>query len=91
MEQGDFWLGGREIVATLWDAHAWLWHGYEVTICRGEYPVSSTHISAVGSGESSYGGRMYFALLPRGYPRGLLLPSQQGAASKGDNDKLRGG
>ena len=23
-------LGGREIVATLWDAHAWLWHGYEL-------------------------------------------------------------
>ena len=22
---------GREIVATLWDAHAWLWHGYEVS------------------------------------------------------------
>ena len=21
---------GREIVATLWDAHAWLWHGYEL-------------------------------------------------------------
>jgi len=30
VEQGDFWLGGREIVATLWDAHAWLWHGYEL-------------------------------------------------------------
>jgi len=30
VEHGDFWLGGRAIVATLWDAHAWLWHGYEV-------------------------------------------------------------
>jgi len=30
VEHGDFWLGGREIVATLWDAHAWLWHGYEL-------------------------------------------------------------
>jgi len=28
--QGDFWTAGREIVATLWDAHAWLWHGYEL-------------------------------------------------------------
>ena len=27
MEQGDLWAGGREIVATVWDAHAWLWHG----------------------------------------------------------------
>jgi len=26
----DLLLGGREIVATLWDAHAWLWHGYEL-------------------------------------------------------------
>jgi len=30
VEQGDFWSAGREIVATLWDAHAWLWHGYEL-------------------------------------------------------------
>ncbi|XP_023347030.1 transmembrane protein 68 isoform X2 [Eurytemora carolleeae] len=30
VEQGDFWTAGREIVATLWDAHAWLWHGYEL-------------------------------------------------------------
>ena len=27
---GDLLLGGREIVATIWDAHAWLWHGYEL-------------------------------------------------------------
>lgn len=30
VEQRDFWSGGREIVATIWDAHAWLWHGYEL-------------------------------------------------------------
>ena len=30
VEQGDLLLGGREIVATIWDAHAWLWHGYEL-------------------------------------------------------------
>ena len=30
---GDLWTAGREIVATLWDAHAWLWHGYEVSVC----------------------------------------------------------
>jgi len=30
VEQGDFWTAGRELVATLWDAHAWLWHGYEL-------------------------------------------------------------
>jgi len=27
---GDLLLGGRELVATIWDAHAWLWHGYEL-------------------------------------------------------------
>lgn len=30
VEQGDFWTAGREFVATIWDAHAWLWHGYEL-------------------------------------------------------------
>jgi len=33
VEQGDyndFWMAGREIVATMWDAHAWLWYGYEL-------------------------------------------------------------
>jgi len=30
VEQGDFWKAGRETVATIWDAHAWLWHGYEL-------------------------------------------------------------
>jgi len=35
VEQGEisadlFWAAGRETVATLWDAHAWLWHGYEL-------------------------------------------------------------
>lgn len=35
VEQGEisadmFWTAGREAVATLWDAHAWLWHGYEL-------------------------------------------------------------
>jgi len=30
VEQGDLLLGGREIVATIWDSHAWLWHGYEL-------------------------------------------------------------
>ena len=29
-EQGDLMRGGREIVATIWDSHAWLWHGYEL-------------------------------------------------------------
>ena len=24
-------MAGREIVATMWDAHAWLWYGYEVS------------------------------------------------------------
>jgi len=35
VEQGEisadmFWAAGREAVATLWDAHAWIWHGYEL-------------------------------------------------------------
>ena len=30
VEQGDLLLGGREIVATIWESHAWLWHGYEL-------------------------------------------------------------
>ena len=29
-EAGDIMKGGREIVATIWDSHAWLWHGYEL-------------------------------------------------------------
>jgi len=30
VEQGDLLLGGREIVATIWESHAWLWHGYDL-------------------------------------------------------------
>jgi len=30
VETGDLLLGGREIVATIWDSHAWFWHGYEL-------------------------------------------------------------
>lgn len=30
LEDRDFWAAGRLIVATLWDGHAWLWHGYAV-------------------------------------------------------------
>uniref|UniRef100_A0A1B6CJS1 Phospholipid/glycerol acyltransferase domain-containing protein n=1 Tax=Clastoptera arizonana TaxID=38151 RepID=A0A1B6CJS1_9HEMI len=26
----DFWDGARKTVAALWDAHGWIWHGYEV-------------------------------------------------------------
>lgn len=26
----DFWNGARNTIATLWDAHGWIWHGYEV-------------------------------------------------------------
>ena len=29
-EDRDFWEAGRQIVSTFWDAHAWLWHGYEI-------------------------------------------------------------
>jgi 1-acyl-sn-glycerol-3-phosphate acyltransferase len=29
-QDGDFWEAGRQIVSTFWDAHAWLWHGYEI-------------------------------------------------------------
>ncbi|XP_023222683.1 transmembrane protein 68-like isoform X2 [Centruroides sculpturatus] len=26
----DFWNGARNTIATLWGAHGWIWHGYEV-------------------------------------------------------------
>ncbi|KAJ9589681.1 hypothetical protein L9F63_017125 [Diploptera punctata] len=26
----DFWDGARKTVAAVWDAHGWIWHGYEV-------------------------------------------------------------
>lgn len=26
----DFWDGARKTIAALWDAHGWIWHGYEV-------------------------------------------------------------
>ncbi|XP_022910760.1 DGAT1/2-independent enzyme synthesizing storage lipids isoform X2 [Onthophagus taurus] len=29
--QGDKWGAARKAVAALWDAHGWIWHGYEVT------------------------------------------------------------
>jgi 1-acyl-sn-glycerol-3-phosphate acyltransferase len=28
--ESDFWDYGRTVVAALWDAHGWIWHGYEV-------------------------------------------------------------
>ncbi|XP_075231267.1 DGAT1/2-independent enzyme synthesizing storage lipids isoform X2 [Lycorma delicatula] len=27
----DFWDGARKTVAAIWDAHGWIWHGYEVS------------------------------------------------------------
>ncbi|XP_065332817.1 DGAT1/2-independent enzyme synthesizing storage lipids [Cloeon dipterum] len=26
----DFWDGARYTIAAIWDAHGWLWHGYEI-------------------------------------------------------------
>ncbi|KAF4524893.1 hypothetical protein B566_EDAN015549 [Ephemera danica] len=26
----DFWDGARHTIAAVWDAHGWLWHGYEI-------------------------------------------------------------
>ncbi|XP_014242341.1 transmembrane protein 68 [Cimex lectularius] len=28
--ENDFWDGARKTVAALWDAHGWIWHGYEI-------------------------------------------------------------
>ncbi|XP_065199999.1 DGAT1/2-independent enzyme synthesizing storage lipids [Planococcus citri] len=28
--ESHFWDGARKTVAALWDAHGWLWHGYEI-------------------------------------------------------------
>lgn len=27
----DFWDGARKTIAAVWDAHGWIWHGYEVS------------------------------------------------------------
>ncbi|XP_015785727.1 transmembrane protein 68 [Tetranychus urticae] len=27
---GDYWDGARQAIATFWDAHGWIYHGYEV-------------------------------------------------------------
>lgn len=27
----DFWDGARKTVAAVWDAHGWIWHGYEIS------------------------------------------------------------
>ncbi|KAI1287669.1 Transmembrane protein 68 [Halotydeus destructor] len=29
-KKGDLWEGCRQAVAVMWDAHGWIWHGYEV-------------------------------------------------------------
>ncbi|XP_076032896.1 DGAT1/2-independent enzyme synthesizing storage lipids [Oratosquilla oratoria] len=29
-EHGDPWVGGRYLVSILWDAHGYVWHGYDV-------------------------------------------------------------
>ncbi|CAB0010532.1 unnamed protein product [Nesidiocoris tenuis] len=26
----DFWDGARKTIAALWDAHGWIWHGYDI-------------------------------------------------------------
>lgn len=28
--KGDFFDGARHMIAVMWDAHGWIWHGYEV-------------------------------------------------------------
>ena len=48
-------------------------------------------IRALGPGEPPYKGWLHLVLLSRNFSCGLLLPSQQGAASERDHDKLRGG
>ncbi|CAL4128191.1 unnamed protein product, partial [Meganyctiphanes norvegica] len=31
LDQRDPWVGGRNLIGLLWDAHGIIWHGYEVT------------------------------------------------------------
>ncbi|CAH1137525.1 unnamed protein product [Phyllotreta striolata] len=31
LQTGDRWDAARKTVGALWDAHGWIWHGYEVT------------------------------------------------------------
>lgn len=28
--KGDLWEGCRHAIAVMWDAHGWIWHGYQV-------------------------------------------------------------
>ena len=30
IDKGDLWDGARHAIAVMWDAHGWVWHGYEV-------------------------------------------------------------
>lgn len=30
LDKGDLWDGARRAIAVMWDAHGWVWHGYEV-------------------------------------------------------------
>jgi len=30
LNEGDMWTAGRYMVLAMWDAHGWIWHGYEV-------------------------------------------------------------
>ena len=30
LNKGDLWDGARHAIAVMWDAHGWVWHGYEV-------------------------------------------------------------
>lgn len=30
MHKGDYWDGARHAIAVMWDAHGWIWHGYQV-------------------------------------------------------------
>lgn len=30
VHKGDYWHGARQIIAMFWDAHGWIYHGYEV-------------------------------------------------------------
>lgn len=30
IDKGDLWDGARHAIGVMWDAHGWIWHGYEV-------------------------------------------------------------
>ena len=82
-------LGGREIVATLWDAHAWLWHGYELwglenlptEVSCGWWTVG--HVTTALPLIGGCPGRVSADLLPRRPARGLLLSGGPRAAQPG--------